>query len=73
MRSYFFTDREKVLLQSIINDSYESTSMTEKEKFNNDMLLSTLKARIRKYAGGLFADTDLMKKIIEKYDIVYSK
>ncbi len=65
MRSYFFTQREKVLLQSVIDDSYESNP-------NNDMLLSALKARIREYASGLFADTDLMEKIIGKYDLIYS-
>lgn len=65
MRSYFFTEREKVLLQSIINDSYESTP-------NNDMLLSALKGRIREYANGLFGDVDIMKKIIEIYKINYS-
>lgn len=66
MRRYFFTEREKILLQSVVNDSYESTP-------NNDMLLSALKGRIREYASGLFADTELMEKIIGKYDIVYSK
>lgn len=66
MRSYFFTVREKVLLQSIINDSYESTP-------NNDMLLSALKARIREYASGLFVDVDIMKRIIELYKIDHSK